>query len=305
MTADPGTTQLTTQLSTPAGTFTALVGGPVDGDLVVLLHGFPQSRHTWRAQVPALAEAGFRAVAPDQRGYSPGARPDPADPSAYHVDHLVTDVVAVADAARAEAVGGTAGGHGTGRFHLVGHDWGGAVAWLTATRHPDRLASLTVLSRPHPRAFGRAFRADADGQQHRSRHHRAFLDPGTGPKLLEDDARRLRRTLREAGVLDAHVEEYLSVLADPPALEAALDWYRAASGDLTAMDAPVVTVPTLYLWGDEDASVGADAARGTGDFVTGPYRFEALAGVGHFATDEQPERVTALLLEHLRAHPAG
>lgn len=295
----------TTELATPAGSFTVLAGGPADGELVLLLHGFPQSRHTWRAQVPALAAAGYRAVAPDQRGYSPGARPDPSDPAGYHVDHLVEDVVALADSAA--GVGGLAGDGNDlegRRFHLVGHDWGGAVAWLTATRHPERLASLTVLSRPHPRSFRRAFRADADGQQHRSRHHRAFLDPATGPMLLEDDARRLRRTLREARVPDAHVEEYLSVLADPAALEAALDWYRAASGDLTAMDAPVVTVPTLYVWGDDDASVGAAAARGTADFVTAPYRFEALPGIGHFATDEQPERVNDLLVEHVRAHPA-
>jgi pimeloyl-ACP methyl ester carboxylesterase len=284
-------------LTTPAGAFTALVDGPEAGDVVLLLHGFPQTRHTWRAQVPALAAAGYRAVAPDQRGYSAGARPPPADLAAYHIDRLVEDALGTA------AAGGA--GSGTPRFHLVGHDWGGAVAWLTAARHPHRIASLTVLSRPHPAAFRTAFRADADGQRHRSRHHRAFLEAETGPKLLADGARRLRRNLSDAGVPPSHVEEYLSVLAEPEALEAALAWYRAAAGDLTAMDAPDVAVPTLYIWGDGDESVGAAAAHGTAHHVAAPYRFEVLAGVGHFATDEVPGRVTDLLLGHLRDHPLG
>jgi pimeloyl-ACP methyl ester carboxylesterase len=283
-------------LSTSVGTFTVLADGSTAGELVLLLHGFPQTRHTWRHQVPALAAAGYRAIAPDQRGYSPGARPDPAGLEAYRIEQLVGDVLALAEAA------GCPPGRG---FHLVGHDWGGAVAWMTAAQHPDRLLSLTVISRPHPRAFRRAFRADADGQQHRSRHHKGFLEPTTGPKLLEDDARRLRRNLVESGVPPAHVEEYLSVLGQPEALESALAWYRAATGDLAAMDAGPVTVPTLYVWGDDDASVGGDAARGTAEFVLAPYRFEILSGVGHFATDQEPERVTRLLLDHLAAHPAG
>jgi pimeloyl-ACP methyl ester carboxylesterase len=273
--------------------FTAEVAGPPAGEapLVLLLHGFPQTRHTWRHQVPALAAAGYRAVAPDQRGYSPGARPEPADLGHYSIDRLVGDVLALGDA-----------NGGRGRpFHLVGHDWGGAVAWMVAARHPDRLASLTVLSRPHPGAFRRAFRNDAGDQRHRSRHHKAFLDPETGPRLLADDARRLRATLADQGVGPVAVEEYLSVLADPAALEAALGWYRAAAGDLAAMDAGPVTVPTLYLWGDRDATVSEQAARGTADFVAAPYRLEVLAGAGHFLTDEQPEEVTRRLLEHLAA----
>ena len=229
---------------TEAGRFTAEVAGPERGGapLVLLLHGFPQTRHTWRHQVPALAEAGYRAVAPDQRGYSPGARPDPAELGNYGIDRLVGDALALADAA----------GAGPDQpFHLVGHDWGGAVAWLVAARHPERLHSLTVLSRPHPGAFRRAFQADADGQRHRSRHHKAFLDSATGPRLLEDGARRLRATLADQGVAAGAVDEYLSVLGEPAALEAALGWYRAAAGDLSAMEAAVVPVPTLYLWGDD------------------------------------------------------
>src|SRR5262249_44134331 len=156
-------------ITTAEGRFTAEVAGAPGAPLVVLLHGFPQTRHTWRHQVPALAAAGFRVVAPDQRGYSPGVRPDPTtELAAYHIDRLVADVLDLAAAA--------CGGERT-RFHLVGHDWGGQVAWTTAARHADRLASLAVLSRPHPAAFRRAYQVDADGQRHRSRHHGAFHDP--------------------------------------------------------------------------------------------------------------------------------
>ena len=279
-------------LPTPAGVFTADAAGPADGPLVLLLHGYPQTRHTWRHQVPTLGAAGYRALAPDQRGYSPGVRPEPAESlDAYGIDRLVQDVLDLADAAGAP-----------GRpFHLVGHDWGGHVAWVTAHRHPARIRSLVVLSRPHPGAFRRAFKENADDQRHRSRHHKLFLDPATGPRLLEDGARRLRARLTEQGVPAAAVAEYLSVLGEPEALEAALAWYRAA-GALTAAEVGPVTVPTLYVWGDADATVGPSAARLTADFVTGPFRLEVLPGVGHFVTDQDPEAVTRGLLSHLARH---
>ena len=260
--------------------------------LVLLLHGFPQSRHSWREQVPALGQAGYCAVAPDQRGYSPGVRPDPAAGlSSYSVDRLVADVL---DLAAAE-------GHAAKPFHLVGHDWGGQVSWATAHRHPDRVASLTILSRPHPAAFRRAFRENADEQQHRSRHHKSFHDPNTADLLLEEDGRRFKRNLANQGVSEASIADYYSVLGTRPALESALAWYRAA-GALTSTEVGAITVPTLYIWGDADATVGPSAARWTAEHVTGPYRLETLAGVGHFATDQAPAAVTRLLLQHLASH---
>jgi pimeloyl-ACP methyl ester carboxylesterase len=280
-------------ITTSEGRFTAEVAGPPDGPLVVLLHGFPQSRHSWREQVPFLAAHGYRAVAPDGRGYSPGVRPDPGqDLAAYHVSRLVTDVLDIADAA---------GDRGE-RFHLVGHDWGGQVAWFVAAQHPERVASLAVLSRPHPAAFLRAIEDDADDQRHRSRHHSAFQDPATATLLLEDNGRRLRGLLSASGVPDDHIDEYLSVVGTPDALEAALAWYRAARG-LGTSAIGVVRVPTLYLWGDADTTVGRTAAEATADFVAGPYRFEVLDGVGHFVTDQAPDTVNRYLLEHLAAHP--
>jgi pimeloyl-ACP methyl ester carboxylesterase len=279
------------EITTRTGlTFDASVEGPENGPLVLLLHGFPQSRYAWREQVPALAAAGYLAVAPDQRGYSPGARPAPSDLANYHYDRLIGDVIDIAAALGCER----------GRFHLAGHDWGGQVAWGVADRHADRLASLTILSRPHPSAFVRALQEDPE-QKHRSRHHRAFLGPESGGLLLADNAKRLRAGLVEAGVPDDAVEAYIGTLGSPPAIEAALGWYRAQAELRAALGK--IKVPTLYIWGDVDATVGRMAAEGTAEFVSAPYRFEVLTGIGHFSTDQVPERVNALMLEHLRQYP--
>jgi pimeloyl-ACP methyl ester carboxylesterase len=272
-------------------TFTADVLGPTGGPLVLLLHGFPESRYSWRAALPALAAAGYRAVAPDQRGYSPGARPDPADLSNYAFDRLVADVIEIAAAA----------GYDGKRFHLVGHDWGGQVSWGVAGKHPERLASLTILSRPHPSSFRRALLKEDGDQKHRSRHHRAFLDADTSKLLLADNARRLRDGLFGQGVPAAALEEHLSVLGNPEALEAALTWYRSNKG--LAADIGTIKVPTLYIWGDADATVGPDAAYGTGEFVGAAYAMEVLPNVGHFVMDQAPAKATDLMLAHLKKHP--
>ena len=138
----------------PQLTFDALTAGEDGAPLVLLLHGFAESMHCWRAQVAALADMGYRAIAPSQRGYSPGARPDPRDFSHYLIDRLMDDAMAIV----------AASGYGEARFHLVGHDWGGSIAWGLADRHHERLASLTILSRPHPNAFNRALQL-IDGDQ--------------------------------------------------------------------------------------------------------------------------------------------
>ena len=273
----------------PRLTFDALVAGEPGAPLVLLLHGFAELMHCWRAQVSALAAAGYRALAPSQRGYSPGARPDTRDTANYHIDRLMDDAMAIV----------AASGYGERRFHLVGHDWGGSISWALADRAPERLASLTVLSRPHPNAFNRALQMPDGDQAHRSRHHKAFLEPGAADVVLADDARWLRERLTAAGVPSAAIERHLAVLGNKAAMEAALAWYRARG----AIRAPLemIRVPTLYIWGDGDDTVGRVAAEGTADFVTAPYRFEVLSGVGHFAADQAPDRVNELLLQHVAA----
>lgn len=270
-------------------TFDITEAGERGQPLVLLLHGFPQTNHTWRHQLPALAAAGFHAVAPNQRGYSRGARPSDLD--GYRVEHLVNDVLAMADAL------------GAAQFHLVGHDWGGQVSWLTTARHPDRIETLTVLSRPHPAAFSRAMKEDA-AQAERSKHHRAFQSQDTVELLLEDGARRLRRTLEGSGVPGADASAYLEVLNDPAALTAAVNWYRASAqpgqSALAASSVPKVTVPTLFIWGDADSTVGRTAAALTAEYVESVYTFLQIPGVGHFVTDQDVHAVNHALVAHMK-----
>lgn len=275
----------------PALAFDALTAGKPGAPLVLLLHGFAESMHCWRAQVAALAASGYRAIAPSQRGYSPGARPDTGDTAHYHIDRLMDDAMAIV----------AASGYGDRRFHLAGHDWGGSISWALADRYPERLASLTVLSRPHPNAFNRALQMPDGDQAHRSRHHKAFLEPDAADVVLADDAKWLRERLAAAGVPADAIAQHLAVLGNKPAMEAALAWYRARG----AIRGPLgpIRVPTLYIWGDADDTVGRVAAEGTIDFVAAPYRFEVLPGVGHFAADQAPDRVNELLLQHVASYP--
>jgi pimeloyl-ACP methyl ester carboxylesterase len=272
--------------------FDALAAGKPGAPLVLLLHGFAESMQCWRAQVEALAEAGYRTIAPSQRGYSPGARPDVRDTANYHIDRLMDDAMAIV----------AASGYDGQRFHLAGHDWGGSIAWSLADRYPERIASLTVLSRPHPNAFNRAL-LQTDGEQaQRSRHHKWFLEPDAAEIVLADNAKWLRERLAANGVPADAIERHLAVLGNKGAMEGALAWYRARG----AIRGPLgmIKVPTLYIWGDADDTVGRLAAEGTVDFVEAPYRFEVLPGVGHFAADQAPERVSELMLQHVAAHAA-
>jgi pimeloyl-ACP methyl ester carboxylesterase len=275
----------------PNLTFDTLTAGAPAAPLVLLLHGFAESMHCWRAQVAALAGAGYRAVAPSQCGYSPGARPNVGDTANYHIDRLMDDAMAIV----------AASGYGDRRFHLVGHDWGGSIAWALADRFPPRLASLTVLSRPHPNAFNRALQMPDGDQARRSRHHKAFLEPGAADVVLADSAKWLRERWTAAGVPAAAIEAHLSVLGNKAAMEAALAWYRARGAIRSPLGA--IRVPTLAIWGDADDTVGRVAAEGTVDFVSAPYRFEVLPGVGHFAADQAPDRVSELLLRHVATYP--
>jgi pimeloyl-ACP methyl ester carboxylesterase len=235
----------------PGMIFDVSVDGPEAGPPVLMLHGFCVSRHFWDNQIPALAQAGYFVLAPNQRGYAAGARPDPAVFDNYRIDKLIGDAL--------DILGAT--GHGERRFHLVGHDWGGSLSWIIADRWPERVASLTMLSRPHPAAFARAMRTDPE-QPHRSRHHHELLDSGAGPRLLVENGKWVRDRLARNGVPAAAIDKHLSVIGNPSAMEAALAWYRARGEQH-----PVgpTRVPTLFIWGDSDDTVGRMAAEGTAE----------------------------------------
>ncbi|MCW2777274.1 MAG: Epoxide hydrolase [Frankiales bacterium] len=262
--------------------------GPRDAETVLLLHGFPQSSWEWRAIWPALLEAGYRVVAPDQRGYSPGARPDGVE--AYRMTELVGDALGLLDALEVP------------QAHVVGHDWGAAVAGHLAGRRPGRLRSLTAVSVPHPAAFGAALRSDPD-QRERSQYMLAFNEPDAESRLLADGAAWLRSGF--GALPDADV--YVRRMQEPGALTAGLNWYRAQTIGMRD-PLPAVTVPTLYVWSDGDVALGPVPAAATASHVDGPYRFEVLHGVSHWVPEEAPEQLVALLLEHLRtvaAQPAS
>ena len=264
-------------------TFDARAAGRPDDPLVILLHGFPQSGYEWRAQFPILARDGYHVVAPDQRGYSPGARP--TDDADYTLDHMVADTIAIADHFHAKT------------FHLVGHDWGAGVAWATAIAHPDRLRSLTSVSVPHPAAYAKASQ-DPNGEQARKQGYiNTFVTPAAGTTMA--NAGFLRAAFGTTAT-DADIAEYLRVLGTPEAMDAALAWYRA--NDLRAglgADSPAVKVPTLFVYGTADCCLGRDAADLTKHYVTGPYRYEVLDGVDHWIPEAAGEELNQLLLDHL------
>jgi pimeloyl-ACP methyl ester carboxylesterase len=269
-------------------TFEARVAGPGDGRIVLLLHGFPQTSRCWAAQLDALADAGHRAVAVDQRGYSPGARPD--DPAAYAMAHLVDDVLGIVDALDTDQV------------DLVGHDFGGAVAWTVAGHHPGKVRTLTIASTPHPGAFVRAYQSQSD-QNQRSGYMRAFREASRGQiedRLLADGAAELRRAY--AGLPEASIDAHVADMSAPGRLVAAVDWYRAMSAK-ASVAVPPCPVPTLYVWSDADPSIGRAAAEATGHHVTGPYDFAVLEGVSHWIPEQAAPTFTPRLLAHLAATP--
>jgi pimeloyl-ACP methyl ester carboxylesterase len=277
------------QIKVGDNTFEARVAGPDDGEPVVLLHGFPQTSYSWRSQLEALGAAGYRAVAPDQRGYSPGARPTAVE--AYTVDHLVDDVVGMADALGVET------------FHLVGHDWGAAVAWATAITHPDRVRSLVALSVPHPDAFRRAFSGESGSDQSsRSSYVEFFVSDGAAETFTANGGDGLRNMFAISGLGDGDVQPYVDVLTQPGAMQAALNWYRAGfvgGGEGERPPSGPCKVPTMFIWSTEDGALGPEGARWTEHYVEAPYRFEVIEGVGHWIAESVPDRVNALLLEHL------
>ncbi|MCV6963274.1 alpha/beta hydrolase [Mycobacterium intermedium] len=255
--------------------------GPEDGPVVVLLHGHPQTNSAWDGVIPLLTARGYRCLAPNQRGISPGARPPRRRD--YRVSELVDDVGALIDAS------------GAHRVHLVGHDWGALVAWAFAASHPDRLITLTALSGPHPRALRRAL---LTGQQGMASWYVYFYQLPRIPERVylgrDGKGARLSAMMQAGGQRLEFADRDARALAEPGAYTAALNWYRAMpwSGRVGP-----VSVPTLYVWGDNDPYILDRAAHTCGNHVTGFYRFEILRRAGHWLPDEHPDTVADLLLE--------
>jgi pimeloyl-ACP methyl ester carboxylesterase len=251
------------------------------GTPVLLLHGFPDSSRVWRHQVPALVGAGFRAIAPDLRGFGESDRPDGVEE--YRMTRIVADVVALLDELGVE------------RAHVVGHDWGAGLAWVLAALVPGRVDRLVVLSVGHPNTG----REPSVEQREKSWYMLLFQFEGAAEELLSrDDWKLAREWIRGAGDSDRYFDD----LARPGALTAALNWYRANSilgfqlGDRLL---PPVAAPTLGIWSDGDAYLLEEGMLRSAEHVTGPWRYERIDGAGHWLQLDAPERVNELLLEFL------
>jgi pimeloyl-ACP methyl ester carboxylesterase len=270
--------------------------GPLAGAPVILLHGFPQDSRCWDSLSPLLASRGYRTLAPDQRGYSPNARP--RGRRAYRLAELTRDVVELIDVA------------GLGPVHLVGHDWGAMVAWELAAQRPELLRSLTAVSVPHPEAFTRAL--FTSGQMLRSWYIFFFQLPWLPERALAATA--WESSLRSTGMSPQAAERAAELMRDRDGARAAIDWYRALPfavwpgwsalpGSLTS--SAKIMVPTLYIWSDRDPAIGPRGAALTGRYVSGPYRFEVLEGVSHWIPEEAPEQLDDLLATHFASIPAA
>jgi len=285
-----------------------------EGPLVLLLHGFPECWYSWRHQIAALAPH-YRVVAPDLRGYNESDRPDAVD--AYRTDVLVADVHGLIEA------------FGQSRATIVGHDWGGAIAWLFATRHPEATERLAVLNCPHPAIMAEHLRRNPR-QLLRSWYMFFFQIPWLPETLLglnrawaiaqgirrsavhadritDDDLEHLRDAASRPGALRAAINYYRAMLRTPEARAGLPAWWqRFLYGSPVPSDTPRtrdewprITAPTLLIWGERDVALGPELVEGTETLITAPFTLRRIPDAGHWVQQEQPELVNALLLEFL------
>jgi pimeloyl-ACP methyl ester carboxylesterase len=257
-----------------------------DGAAVLLLHGFPDSSRLWRRQVRVLVEAGLRVVAPDLRGFGDSDRPDGVD--AYRVRHSVADMLAILDDLEIE------------RAHVVGHDWGAGVAWALAAFVPDRVDRLVAMSVGHPNAL----REPSLEQREKGWYQLLFQFPAAEDLVRRDDWKLFREVLRG----DGDADRYISDLARPGALTAALNWYRANAAPAQELERtrpfPAVAAPTMGLWSSGDNYLTEESMLDSAGHVTGAWRYERVEGASHWLQLDAPDRVNDLLLEFL-APPAA
>ena len=292
-----------TRIGLPTGvTLRVQLGGPEAAEPIVLLHGFPESHRTWRSVAPALARD-FRIVAPDQRGFAGSDKPEGVDE--YRTDRILEDLIALADALDLK------------RFTLVGHDWGGAVAWLAALRHPERVQRLVIINAPHPLVFQRTLIED-EAQRAASQYIRAFRSPlmeagitGMGLDTFFDKTFGSHVDLGKVSAEDR--QAYLEDWGREGALTAMLNWYRAsdivvpAKGEAastpirTSLPFPRVKVPTLVVWGLRDKAL-LPIQLSLHDLVD-ELSIAATPEAGHFIPWEYPEFVVEAIRDFIAETP--
>lgn len=265
-------------------TFDVRDEGPIDGQVAVLLHGFPERSTSWRDVAPILHARGIRTLAVDQRGYSPGARPKRRRD--YRLPLLVDDVAALV-----ERVGGP--------VDIVGHDWGAVVGWALAATEPDLVRTLTAVSVPHPAAFFHAMLTS--GQGLKSRYMLYFQLPFLPERMARKPGGRFDEQLQHGGMTADDVTRFHREIVDYGALPGGLGWYRAMPLTDPRATRGRVTAPTTYVWSDGDVAVSRQAAERCGRYVDGPYRFAVLEGVTHWIPAQAPEPLAALVLNRIGA----
>ena len=265
--------------------FQALADGPEEGPLVILLHGLPRNRWEWHHQIPEVAKKGFRVIAPDLRGFCPGARPK--EVKAYHLEEYAQDILEIADAS----------GRPGCSFHLMGTSIGANMAWWLAARHSDRIASLVCINIPHPGALaeGRSkTKTKAEGQAEKFNYIREAAKEGNERKMFE-------AMLATQGVSPEESEPYRKALDDDEALRAVYNFYRAIPLWMGERLAPV-SMPTLFIWPTGSQNVASASIEANANWVEGSYRLEIIENVHQPALQAAPERLTPLILEHLADH---
>ena len=261
-------------------TFDAWSDGPEEGPLILCLHGLPRTSWEWHHQLPKLAEAGFRAVAHDLRGYCPGARPEGVE--AYVVDEFVKDILAIADQL----------GWADRPFHLMATSIGSVIAWCLAAQNPYRVATLACINIPHPMAIVEVMATKAADKQRKGfSYFSNFRKKG-------EELKNFEASLKRMGLPAEETEPYRKALSSEEALRAVFHWYRALN---VPPIKPVVT-PTLYIWPRKAGNVSPEAAEANAHYVKAPYRFEILEDARNFALQMEPEKISRLLLEHLAEH---
>ncbi|WP_296390530.1 alpha/beta fold hydrolase [Williamsia sp.] len=264
--------------------FDVLDAGPLDGEVVVLLHGFPERATCWDAVAPLLHAHGFRTLAPDQRGYSPGARPPRRRD--YTSGELVDDIVELITVAG-------------GRAHVVGHDWGANIAWSLAADRPDMVKTLTALSVPHPTAFIRA--ATRTRQGLKSWYMVFFQTPWVPEASAARPGGRMDRSLRAAGMTASDVQRFRTEIVDYGALTGGLNWYRALPFTDRTRFGRRVTVPTTMVWSDGDTFIDRAGVEGCADLVRAPYELVVLEGVNHWIPTQAADAAAEAILDRARS----
>ena len=263
-------------------TFPVRDEGPIDGEIVVLLHGFPQTSKSWDSVTTRLNEAGCRTLVFDQRGYTPTARP--RGRFAYRISALVSDVAALVAAAGSPV-------------HLVGHDWGAVVAWATAAGRPELVRTLTAVSVPHSRAYLRSLLSST--QALKSYYMAVFQIPWLADTVLRRFPKVTDRLLGESGMNAEGLRQVHTDVIDSGALTPAINWYRALPFSSTKY-LQRVSVPTTYVWSTDDIALGRRCAELCERYVTGPYRFEVVDG-SHWIPEDQPDLVRDLIVHRIKA----